>query len=191
MTSHHIVLIRGIGGPSHALITMKELGAAVQGSGIGHVRSVLATGNFVVQSNMPAAEVERCFSMHMTARGLHRPIVMRVPEQLPHVLQAGSKLQAVTARPERVLVHFFQRPLNGDVLERVTSRTTCEQAFTLADELVVDFADGVSTSPLKLEFLERCAGSTGTGRNWNTVVKLLAAATAMGWSGESPEGTVT
>lgn len=186
MTGFHIVLIRGIGGASHALVTMKALAAEVEKAGIGQVRSVLATGNFVLESGYAPAEVEECFVNRMNAHGLNRPVLLRRPEQIAAVLAAGAGLPALQTRPERVLVHFFRDALRPDAVPAIGARATVETVFTLAGELAVDFAEGISTSPLKLEFLERCAGSVGTGRNWNTLGKILSAATAMGWTPDRP-----
>lgn len=186
MTGFHIVLIRGIGGASHALVTMKALAAEVEKAGIGQVRSVLATGNFVLESGYAPEEVEECFVNRMNAHGLNRPVLLRRPEQIAAVLAAGAGLPALQTRPERVLVHFFRDALRPDAVPAISARATVETVFTLAGELAVDFAEGISTSALKLEFLERCAGSVGTGRNWNTLGKILSVATAMGWTPDRP-----
>jgi uncharacterized protein (DUF1697 family) len=73
-------------------------------------------------------------------------------------------------------VHFFQKNMNADSIERIKARVTIEEAFVLGDELIVDFAERMSGSKLTLEFFERCAGSIGTARNWNTLLKVLRVA---------------
>jgi len=181
VSAFHVVFIRGIGGATHGLVTMKQLEQAVARAGVGEVRSVLATGNFVVRSDLPAAAIAARFDQAMRRRGLERPLVMRTPAQLRRVLAAGADHPAVAERPSSVLVHFFGKRATAGAVEAIAAKATIEDVFLLGGELVVDFSDRVSDSKLKLEFFERCMGCDGTGRNWNTVLKVLAAAVALGW----------
>jgi uncharacterized protein (DUF1697 family) len=182
MSSFQIVLIRGIGGASHRLITMKELERAVVEAGVGDVRSVLATGNFVVRSARPSDLVADCFDREMRKRGLQRPLVMRTPSQLQAVIDAGIEHPAVLVRPSRVLVSFFQKPASASTVADINARAPVEEPIMLGGELVLDFVQPISESRLSLEFIERCAGSIGTTRNWNTVLKILGVAVEMGWT---------
>ena len=181
MASFHLVFIRGIGAASHACITMKALEQAVTDAGCGHVRSVLATGNFVVQSKLAPATIARHFDREMRRTGLERPLLLRPPEAVHRLLAAGIGHPAVDARPSRVLAHFFGTPATAAALDAIRSRATVETVFMLADEVVVDFSERISESALKLEWLERCIGSSGTARNWNTLNKVMQTAIAMGW----------
>jgi uncharacterized protein (DUF1697 family) len=72
------------------------------------------------------------------------------------------------------------KAIRQSAVAEINARATVENAFMLEDESVIDFSDGISASKLTLDFRERCASSTGTDRNWNTVVKLLDVAVAMG-----------
>jgi uncharacterized protein (DUF1697 family) len=182
----HIVLIRGIGAASHALITMKQLEAAVQGAGLTGARSVLATGNFVVNSSLSAARVankhssseavvQNIFDRAMRQHGLERPIVMRNRAQLEALHKAGASHTAIAERPSKTLIYFFQAPVQPDAVSKIMAKASFEHASLLDRELLIDYHDSVSASKLTLEFIERCAGSIGTARNWNTVQKLLVA----------------
>jgi uncharacterized protein (DUF1697 family) len=181
MKDFHIVLIRGIGAASHALITMKELESAVRKAGLADARSILATGNFVLSSKLSGAKIAAIFDQEMCKKKLERPMVLRNPAQLQELLKAGASRADIKARPSKVLVHFFAQPALKTAVSSIAAKASFEQTFMLAKELVIDFGERVSDSKLTLDFIEKCAGSTGTSRNWNTVTKLMDTAIAMGW----------
>ncbi|MBU1305933.1 MAG: DUF1697 domain-containing protein [Alphaproteobacteria bacterium] len=181
MDGYHIVLIRGIGGATHHLVTMKALATAVMAAGIGEALSVLATGNFVVRSEQTPEAIAACFVDEMARRGLERPVVLRRPEQLQLVWSEGMGLPAMQERPDRVLVHVFDGSLPHTAVPLIAARATVEQALVVGGELVIDFSTQVSQSPLKLAFMEKCVGAVGTARNWNTLGKILAGARTLGW----------
>jgi uncharacterized protein (DUF1697 family) len=175
----HIALIRGIGGPSHKLVTMKQLEQAVAASGIGLARSVLATGNLVIRSDAPADEVRACIDGAMRRFGLVRPVVMRAASELEQIVARWGSQACVLARPSQVLVTFFDAPVAAEFGAAVRERVAAEVLTVSGRELLIDFAGRISESKLELGFLERHAGSTGTARNWNTLERILAAAEGM------------
>jgi uncharacterized protein (DUF1697 family) len=63
------------------------------------------------------------------------------------------------------------RALQAAITGRETVRTWGAHAYLV-------YPDGVGRSRLTIALIERTLGSRGTGRNWNTVLKLEAATQA-------------
>lgn len=172
MARTYVILIRGIGPDSHKLVTMKELEKLT--SDLGAVKSILATGNFVVRTEKSANEVARTFEENMKSRGLTRPLIVRIPRDLEAAVAANPFSAAVKARPAQVQVCFLEKPITKSGIVALESRAAGEVITTAAGELVIDYANGISGSRLTPDYIEKCAGSVGTSRNWNTVLKIVA-----------------
>ncbi|MDH4065879.1 MAG: DUF1697 domain-containing protein, partial [Acidobacteriota bacterium] len=72
-------------------------------------------------------------------------------------------VMCLRAAPGRAALSALQGAITGRELVRVRGR-----------EAYVVYPDGIGRSRLTNRVLERTLGTSGTGRNWNTVVKLGA-----------------
>jgi uncharacterized protein (DUF1697 family) len=59
------------------------------------------------------------------------------------------------------------RSLQGSIKGREIVKAVDNHAY-------ITYPDGIGTSKLTIKQIESGLGSTGTGRNWNTVLKLAA-----------------
>ena len=71
------------------------------------------------------------------------------------------RLGALRHRPAPAAVAALAAAIAGRERLRVVDR-----------EVFVVYADGIGRSRLTNAFIEKKLGTTGTGRNWNTVLKL-------------------
>jgi uncharacterized protein (DUF1697 family) len=174
-----LALLRGINVGGHAAVPMATLRAWLTELGFEAPRTLLQTGNLVFRGGARrGAELERHLEAEADARlGLRvkffvrtavewRTIVARNPfpaeaEQDP----AHLILLCLKQAPDRAAVHAAEAAITG----RERLRTDGRQAYIV-------YPDGIGKSRLTSALLERKLGSSGTARNWNTVLKLDALA---------------
>ncbi len=78
---------------------------------------------------------------------------------------------------------FKSAPKAEDVAALQAAIAGRETVTAAGKQLYLVYPDGIGTSKLTNAVIERKLGLTGTARNWNTVLKLAAAAAALGSDG--------
>jgi uncharacterized protein (DUF1697 family) len=103
----------------------------------------------------------------------------RTAEQWSVHAAGGPFPDAESGRPNHLMLCLSKRPPNPDAVERLTAHAALGERVSLSNgALWVDFVGGVADSKLLPALLDKLVGSTVTARNWNTVLKLHAMASA-------------
>ena len=174
----HVVLLRAVNVGGHNKVPMAALRQALDAAGCTEVKTLLASGNVVfsgADGRLAAAElvhqvISRTFGLEIDCLGLgEAELRLSVSENsLWDPSYDGSRMLTMFCdqEPEVVDVPRKELPrLNGDTLVVGT-----------AGELHVVHQwceDGISNTPAMQEFVRFPKGSVFTGRNRNTLVKLL------------------
>lgn len=170
-----IALIRTIGGTTHARMSMADLRAAAQAAGLGHVRTVLATGNLLFISPRPGAEIKSVLSAILSGFGLENEVFLRSAAELQAVIDANPLPDAAKQRPNHLLVSFMAKAPGKAEATAAMQHGGPETVILSGREVYVDYCNGVARSKLTPARLERLLGRSGTARNWNTLVRLVKA----------------
>jgi uncharacterized protein (DUF1697 family) len=145
-------------------LSMSELRAMCESIGFAEVRTYIASGNVVFESDLSEtsvkARLERCLE---TYAGMQVGVLIRTGAELAAVL-AGNPFQS--AAPNRTVAIFLDAPPPGDTLAGVSGQQTEEIALGRR-EIYVHYGNGMAQSKLKIR-----AAKSGTARNMNTVAKL-------------------
>lgn len=172
--SHRICLLRGInvGGVK---VLMTELKAVADTLGLANPRTLLASGNLVVASDASPAELEARLEAGIAARfGRPIEIVVRTPDQWTALIAANPFPQQAATDGSRLLVMVMKAGLAGGALETLQGLAVGDERAAAVDgTLYLWCADGIGRSKMAEKAVPRLIG-TGTGRNWNTVLKLAA-----------------
>ena len=176
-----IVLLRAIGGATHAKMSMAQLRAGCAKAGLDNPRTYIASGNLIVESDLPEARVRSAIEGVITAHGLligrehglNNAVILRRPADLIAVLAGPAFPDAARDRPSRLQVVFLDRAPDAAALQPLRALATTERLHLSGSELTVDYPDGIATSKLTAKAIERHLDCTGTARNWNTIGKLL------------------
>lgn len=110
------------------------------------------------------------------------------------ILRTGAELKDVIARnpfagregiePNKLLVTFLAADPGDEARAKVRAiRTSSEELWIDGRELYIYYPDGMGRSRLTLTVIDRALKTSGTGRNWNSVTKLLELAEKL----ENPE----
>jgi uncharacterized protein (DUF1697 family) len=173
----HIALLRGINVGGHKLIAMSELRNLLEKLGFAGAKSLLQSGNLVFASQrltgdalerLLEAETAKRFdvSVDFLVRTADewKKIVARNPFPKEAKTDPGHLLvMCLKAAPQAKDVKNLQAAIKGPEIVRADGR-----------QLYLVYPAGIGPSKLTHNLIERTLGVRGTGRNWNTVLKLAA-----------------
>lgn len=157
---------------------MADLRAAAEAAGLQEVRSLLATGNLLFTSRKGAESLMALLEKVLTGFGLELPenaVFLMTPTELKAVMAAVPFADAVQDHPSRLLYVATATPPDDAALARMAAwERGPERLQAVGSGVFIDYPDGVGASQLTPKRLEKLLGQPGTGRNWNTLDKLIA-----------------
>jgi uncharacterized protein (DUF1697 family) len=173
MTSY-AALLRGINVGGNRMVAMADLRSLVTKLGFSDVRTLLQSGNVVFRDRArPTPQIERLLEAEAAKRlGLQTDFVVRTSVEWQSIIAANPFQQEAESAPARLLVLLFKKaPTPAAVQAFKKGIVGPEIVHAAGRELYIVCPNGVGKARLKGAVL----GVPGTGRNWNTVLKLAAA----------------
>jgi uncharacterized protein (DUF1697 family) len=175
-----VALIRGINVGKTKRIPMSELRSLFVGLGHDNVRTLLNSGNVLFRCARPntgrlALAIQRAMA---DTCGITASVTVITAPILSAIVRENPLLR-VAKDPSRHLVAFAAQPRTLAALRPMMDESWTPDALAVSSRAAYLWcADGVLDSKLSRMFARR-AGETVTTRNWATVLKLLAASTAV------------
>ncbi len=177
-----ISLLRGINVGGNNMVKMETLRELYAELKLRDAASYVQSGNVVFRSAAKDSVrlgqqiedgIERTFG--------HRPrVVLRTAAELRDVVARNPFAARSGIEPNRLLVTFLAGQPSDEVRAKVEAlRTPPEEMYIDGREIYTYFPNGISKTKLSLPAVERALKIPGTGRNWNTVTKLVAMAGAL------------
>ena len=171
--TRYAVLLRGINvGRAHR-IGMADLRALLTAEGHGDVRTLLQSGNVVLDSDLPAPELSSGVAQAVEQRfGFPVPVVVRTAGEMLAVL-AADPLGSVATDPTRYVVSFAVSEVPPELSRWLGAVEPGDDAFAVhGRELYLWCPHGQLDSPLAAALARYRGGPVGTARNWNTVGRI-------------------
>jgi uncharacterized protein (DUF1697 family) len=175
----YIALLRGINVGGNNLIKMDALRTLCGKLKLCDVATYVQSGNVVFRAAEDnAVKVGRLIEDGIQRTfGIRAAVVIRTAAEFREAAARNPFAGRSEIEPGKLLVTFLAMPLGKEAREKVLAlRTAPEELHLEAREMFVYFPNGQAKSTLPMAKVDRALGTTGTGRNWNTVVKLLAMA---------------
>jgi uncharacterized protein (DUF1697 family) len=184
---NHIALLRGINLGGRNKVAMTDLRAVMAELGHENVTTYIQSGNVVFTAGNGAAETTAMadeISAAIASRlGVTAPVIVVSRDELAQILAANPFSREPD--PKKVHAVVLSHPASPDLTERLHAALTQSAARGARDELRVvgrtvylHTPDGYGNSDLAQQLLRIVAaprqGTTGTARNWATMMKLLA-----------------
>ncbi|HEY4030953.1 MAG TPA: DUF1697 domain-containing protein [Caulobacteraceae bacterium] len=165
----YVALLRAVNVGGTGKLPMSELKALCEAAGFQRVATYIASGNVVLQSDLPEAEVKAALeSALQTYAGKPVGVLVRTAAEMAQVL-------ADNAFPDgpgnRVVAIFLDEPPPRDALEKAAGQADDEKTARGKREIYVWYGGGMAHTKLRIP-----AAKAGTARNMNTVAKLAAMA---------------
>jgi len=175
----HIALLRAVnvGG---SVVSMARLRAVAEGLGFGQVRTLLNSGNLVLSSAAQPPEVERLLEDALARQmGVATAVIARTALEWSEAIAANPFHTEAAEDPSHLLVVFLKDPIDPSVVEHLQASIRGPELVRAQErQLYITYPTGIGTSKLTMSVIERAIGTRGTGRNWNTLLKLQALAAA-------------
>jgi uncharacterized protein (DUF1697 family) len=170
-----VALLRGINVGGNNMLPMKELVAMFERTGCVDVRNYVQSGNIVFKApanlatRTPAlvgTEIERRL-------GLRVPVVIRTAREMRAVAHSNPFL-ARGADPESLHVMFLaDKPGKKEGSSLDPNRSPPDSFILHGSEIYLCCPNGVGRTKLTNGYFDSRLGTTSTGRNWRTVLKLV------------------
>lgn len=170
----YIALLRGINIGGHNRLLMKELRILLGNLGLQNVKTYIASGNVVFQSeDTDTAELATRISAEIKKHhGFEPRILLLTREEIETAVQANPFPEA-EQEPKSLHLYFLIDIPGNPNLAALEELKKENERFELKDKLFYLYApDGVGRSKLA-EKAERHLGVSATARNWRTVSKIL------------------
>ncbi len=170
-----ISLFRGINVGGHQQIRMAELKELHESLGLKDVVTYIQTGNVVFTSDdadqtQLSGRIEDGFAQKF---GFHVTVMVRTAAQFDEIIKNNPFQNQPMKEPKWVLVQFLAtRPANTALEDLRQAYSGPEEFHIIGQEMYIYFPEGIGRSKLSNPLLEKKLRTTGTGRNWNTVLQL-------------------
>lgn len=170
----YAALLRGINVGGHKTVSMTELRELAAALGLDDPRTLLQSGNLVFGSKVKPDKLESLLETETKKRlGVETRYFVRSSADWQSAVDANPFPDAAKHDPSHLVVLFLRdaptptsvKALQSAIVGRETVRAVGKHAYAL-------YPDGQGESKLTLPMIEKALGTTGTGRNWNTVMKI-------------------
>ena len=163
MTSY-VAMLRAVNVAGTAKLPMAEYMAIGVGCGFSNVRTFIASGNLLFDSDLTEPEVAKCVADRVEAFfGKPVPLFVRSAPEMAAVV-AGNPFE--DDKPSRVIAHFIAEPPTAAMLAE--ARDVVGERMALGPRMIyVSYGEGIGKTRLKLPAVRH-----GTARNLNSVARM-------------------
>jgi uncharacterized protein (DUF1697 family) len=171
-----ITMLRGINVGGRHMISMGALRELYQSLGLREVETYLQSGNVICRTDAQdlALLSKRIESGIERKFGFRPDVIIRRPSDLRKVIARNPFAGRRDIDPSRFLVTFLARDPGAEARDQVrTIKTDPEELRIEGREVYLYFPNGMARPKLPWALIEKTLKTSGTGRNWNTVRKLL------------------
>jgi uncharacterized protein (DUF1697 family) len=171
----HIALLRGVNVGRGNRVAMADLRAVTESLGHTRARTLLNSGNLLFDAEPAPDHAARLEAAFRERLGLRSRVTVLSAADLAAII-AENPLAEVVDQPSRLLVSVFRDPAAAMRLEPLSRQDWGPERLVLTSRAAYAWhPDGISSGELA-EAVDRAGKDLVTGRNWATLLKLLAAA---------------
>jgi len=173
-----LVLLRGVnvGGKRVAMADLREM---LSGLGFGRPRSLLQSGNLLIEAPRSKAASLECRIQQQLLKSLRieSEIFVRTVREWDEAIAANPYPDEAASDPAHLVMMCLRAEPAASALAALRAAIVGrERVEVVGRQAYIVYPDGIGPSKLTNAVIERRLGGCGTARNWNTVLKLAAAA---------------
>jgi len=175
----YVILLRAVNLAGYGKLPMADFRTALSGLGYDKVETYIQSGNAIVDAKGSAASVAKDVAAAL-AKLMGSPVgvVVRTHKELERLIRENP-FAAEATDGTKVHVAFLAGPANESAratLDRIVAQYPKRRdRYHLAEEhIYFHLPDGAAETKFSGKTLDKAVGVIGTGRNWNTVLKLHA-----------------
>jgi uncharacterized protein (DUF1697 family) len=171
-----ICMLRGVNLAGKRKIKMDALKALYESLGLRDVKTLLQSGNVVFRTERRdmVALTKKIESAIERKFGFHSDVILRTSSELRDVIARNPFAKRAGIDASRLLVSFLVSDPGAEARENVMRiKAEPEELRIDGREVYIYFPNGMARPKLSMALVERTLKTSWTGRNWNTVRKLL------------------
>ena len=173
----YVALLRGINVGGHKNVAMADLIQLCTRLGLKNTRSFLNTGNLIFQAEKKSERARELLLEEEVKKRLSLETVFCIRDAREwQAVIAGNPLREEARRdPSHLLVLFLKSPVNATSVKALQAAIKGPEIVRgKGRQVYIAYPDGIGRSRLTPSLIESKLGTRGTGRNWNTVLKIGA-----------------
>jgi uncharacterized protein (DUF1697 family) len=174
-----IALLRAVNVAGHGSVAMSAIRDLFAGLGLAPARTLAQSGNVVFAGGARgAASLERMIEDAAAARlGLRTAVFVRTASEWDAMIAANPFPGEAASEANRLVAMVLKSPPGVEAVAALQAAIAGpERVRAGSRHVTIFYPEGIGRSRLTSAMIERTLGSAGTARNWNTVLKLAAAA---------------
>jgi uncharacterized protein (DUF1697 family) len=171
-----ISMLRAVNVGGHNRIKMDALRALYESLKLRDPQTYVQSGNVIFRTEERdlvrlAQRVENGIERRF---GFRPAVIVRTASELRNVIARNPFAKRRGIEPSRLLVTFLAGDPGRDAREQVRRMKTAPEELRIEGrELYTYYPNGMARPKLSWAALERTLKTPGTGRNWNSVTKML------------------
>jgi len=177
-----ICMLRGVNVGGHNLIKMDALKALCVSLKLKDPQTYVQSGNviFSTEENDLAKLGTRIQDAIERKIGFRPNVMLRTAAEMRKVVARNPFAKRSGIEPGKLLVNFLAADPGKDARENALAiKIGPEEMHLIGREAYIYFPNGQGRSRFPWPAIERALGTSGTGRNWNSVTKMLEMAKKM------------
>jgi uncharacterized protein (DUF1697 family) len=171
-----ICFLRGINVGGHAIIKMDALRALFASLKFEQPHTYVQSGNVIFKTTerdveLVATRIKQAIEKKFACSPA---LVLRSVADLRAVVSSNPFAKRTNIEPAKLHVFFLAARPGRDAAEKLRQLAIRpEELHLMGRELFIYFPDGVGKSKLPWARVDKALETQGTGRNWNSVTKIL------------------
>ena len=175
MMSSCVAFLRAINVGGTKPISMESLRDLCANVGLVRAKTLLNSGNVVFNTKgRSTARLEHLLQSEAAKRlSLETDFFVRSGQEMSQIISGNPFQHEADNDPAHLVVMFLKnkptpkmvQELNEAIPGRETVRVRGREAFVV-------YPDGIGNSRLSVKLIEKCLSTPGTGRNWNTILRI-------------------
>lgn len=178
----YVALLRGVNVVGSSIIKMETLRELCCGLKFKDVQTYVQSGNVIFRARETSEKVlaKKISGAIEKQFGFRPEVMLRTPDELRAVVAANPFAARTDINPSSLLVSFLLDQPSPETKKRLEAiePLSREEFHLIGRELFIYFPEGIGRSKTRGAF-DRVLKNTATGRNWNSVRKVLEMAESL------------
>ncbi|HLH09520.1 MAG TPA: DUF1697 domain-containing protein [Terriglobales bacterium] len=177
-----ISMLRGVNLGPHNRVKMEELRALYKSLELENPRTYVQSGNVLFKTREPdltklsvriKAAIEKRF-------GINTEVILRTAEEMRTLAAENPFAGRKGIEPSKLLVSFLANEPGIEASKRLRELDTAPEELVInGREIFVYYPNGMARPKFQWTKADKILNIPGTGRNWNSVTKMLQIAEEM------------
>ena len=171
-----ISMLRGINVGSRHRIKMEDLRALYESLDFRNPRTFIQSGNVVFEAQDRKLEkIRKRIEEGIEQRfGFHSDVILRTVEEMKDAIERDTFAGRENFNPGKLVIVFLAADPGMDAIAQVRAMKVAPEELRIGGrELYVYYPNGMGRSKFPMTAIAKILKTEWTGRNWNSVTKLL------------------